>query len=230
MQQHNEDQEEHQGVDNNGSNDEDVDAILDVDDAESVNSTGAFSSIPVPKAFDLHEEEGLDQQESDSNHQSRNDNNDDNIDDNIDDESNVEISNDNVEQLLKELNLLSNNSVGDDEDKDVTNLDSITQTPNSNSTKNTNSKNQLRKAQKKQKKQERRLQREGKGDPSVGQKQCDMCSNSVDLLIRCTYDASLDWKMVCGKCWNVASGGVVDGDASHPYYRYGGLWKNRKRK
>ena len=215
MKQHSGDQEELQGVDNKGSNDEDVDAILDVDDAESVNSASAFSSIPVPKALDLLEEEDeLDQQESGSNHQSRNDNN---IDDNID-------SNDNVEQLLKELNLLSNNSDGDDEDedKDKTNMDIITP--------NTNSKNQLRKAQKKQKKQERRLQREGKGDPSIGQKQCDMCSNSVDLLIRCTYDASLDWKMVCGKCWNVASGGVVDGDASHPYYRYGGLWKNRKRK
>ena len=25
-------------------------------------------------------------------------------------------------------------------------------------------------------------------------------------------------------------GGVVDGDKSHPYYKYGGLWKNRRRK
>jgi len=40
----------------------------------------------------------------------------------------------------------------------------------------------------------------------------------------------LEWKMVCGKCWNAASGGVVDGDASHPFYKYGGLWKNRRRK
>jgi hypothetical protein len=88
----------------------------------------------------------------------------------------------------------------------------------------------LRKEEKKRKKQERRAQREGRGDESAGQKQCDMCSKSVDMLVRCTYDQSLAWKMVCGKCWNVASGGVVDGDASHPYYRYGGLWKNRRRK
>ena len=30
------------------------------------------------------------------------------------------------------------------------------------------------------------------------------------------------------KCWKVASGGVPDGDANHPHYRYGGLWKNRR--
>lgn len=63
-----------------------------------------------------------------------------------------------------------------------------------------------RKAEKKRKKQERRAQREGRGDPSSGQKNCDMCDASVDLLIRCTYDESLQWKMICGKCWNKASG------------------------
>ncbi len=63
-----------------------------------------------------------------------------------------------------------------------------------------------RKAEKKRKKQERRAQREGRGDPSAGQKNCDMCGASVNLLIRCTYDESLQWKMVCGKCWNKASG------------------------
>jgi hypothetical protein len=87
-----------------------------------------------------------------------------------------------------------------------------------------------RKAEKKRKKEERRAQRQGQGDPSAGQKQCDMCTKQVDLLIRCTYDETLDWKMVCGKCWKNASGGIVDGDALHPYYRYGGLWKNRRRK
>jgi hypothetical protein len=87
-----------------------------------------------------------------------------------------------------------------------------------------------RKAEKKRKKQERRAQRQGRGDPSAGQKQCDMCDKKVDLLIRCTYDESQQWKMVCGKCWKIASGGVVDGDGSHPYYKYGGLWKNRRRK
>jgi len=86
-----------------------------------------------------------------------------------------------------------------------------------------------RKAAKKARKAARRAQREGRADPTVGQKQCDMCSKNVDLLVRCTYDESLQWKMVCGKCWNKASGGVVDGDTKHPYYRYGGLWKNRRR-
>jgi len=85
-----------------------------------------------------------------------------------------------------------------------------------------------RKAAKRAKKAARRAQREGRGDPSAGQKKCDMCGKSVILLIRCTYDASGEWKMVCGKCWNIASGGVIDGDAQHPHYRYGGLWKNRR--
>lgn len=85
-----------------------------------------------------------------------------------------------------------------------------------------------RKAAKKEMKAARRAKREGTGDPNVGRKPCDMCSTPSDLLIRCTYDASDEWKMVCGKCWKVASGGVVDGDADHPHYRYGGLWKNRK--
>ncbi|KAI2496484.1 hypothetical protein MHU86_18025 [Fragilaria crotonensis] len=85
-----------------------------------------------------------------------------------------------------------------------------------------------RKAAKKVKKAERRAQREGNGDPMAGRKTCDMCSKSVNLLVRCTYDESLQWKMVCGTCWKNASGGVVDGDTNHPFYRYGGLWKNRR--
>ena len=80
-----------------------------------------------------------------------------------------------------------------------------------------------RKQAKKLAKQKRRAQREGRGDPSAGQKQCDVCAKSVDLLIRCTIDQTEGWKMVCGKCWNCVSGGVVDGDTAHPYYRYGGL-------
>jgi hypothetical protein len=48
-------------------------------------------------------------------------------------------------------------------------------------------------------------------------------------LVRCMYKQNqVDWEMVCGKCWNVASGGVIDGSSDHPYYRYGGLWKNRR--
>mmetsp|Transcript_8833 Transcript_8833/g.18519 ORF Transcript_8833/g.18519 Transcript_8833/m.18519 type:complete len:301 (-) Transcript_8833:132-1034(-) len=85
-----------------------------------------------------------------------------------------------------------------------------------------------RKAEKKRKKAERRAQREGRGDPSAGQKHCTICTKSVNLLIRCTYDKSGEWGMVCGKCWKDVSGGVVDGDANHPYYRYGGVWKNRR--
>jgi len=85
-----------------------------------------------------------------------------------------------------------------------------------------------RKAEKKRKKAERRAQREGRGDPTAGQKQCTICDKSVNLLIRCTYDKSGEWGMVCGKCWNGVSGGVVDGDGAHPHYRYGGLWKNRR--
>lgn len=85
-----------------------------------------------------------------------------------------------------------------------------------------------RKAEKKRKKAERRAQREGRGDPTAGQKQCTLCSKSVNLLIRCTHDKSGEWGMVCGKCWNEVSGGVPDGDDAHPHYRYGGLWKNRR--
>lgn len=44
--------------------------------------------------------------------------------------------------------------------------------------------------------------------------------------MRCQVDASGTWHMACGKCWMAASGGAVDGSASKPHYRYGGLWKN----
>lgn len=86
-----------------------------------------------------------------------------------------------------------------------------------------------RKAAKKAAKAERRAKRQGTLDYH-GQKDCDVCGKSVDLLIRCTIDVSGQWKMVCGKCWHGVSGGVVDGDAQHPHYRYGGLWKNRARR
>ena len=91
-----------------------------------------------------------------------------------------------------------------------------------------------RKAAKKEMKAQRRAQREGRNDgsvdPTAGQKQCDICAKSVNLLVRCQYDGSnYQWKMVCGKCWNHVSGGVPDGDDAHPLYRYGGLWKNRRR-
>lgn len=85
----------------------------------------------------------------------------------------------------------------------------------------------IKNAAKKLAKQQKRLKREGKSDASIGQRPCYICKNSVDFLIRCRVDASQDWKMVCNKCWPCVSGGVTDGDANHPYYRYGGVWKNK---
>ncbi|TKA64779.1 hypothetical protein B0A49_05325 [Cryomyces minteri] len=67
-------------------------------------------------------------------------------------------------------------------------------------------------------------------------KPCTLCGAPRDLLVRCQAsgrpDASTDsasaWLFVCpGACWRAVSGGVVDGDAAHPAYRYGGMWKNR---
>ncbi|KAL4436549.1 hypothetical protein ABPG75_003688 [Micractinium tetrahymenae] len=72
----------------------------------------------------------------------------------------------------------------------------------------------------------RRAQREGAADEDVGRKPCDLCSQPKDTLIRCQIDESQKWHMVCGRCWRDVSGGVVDGDATHPHYRYGGLWRN----
>lgn len=83
-----------------------------------------------------------------------------------------------------------------------------------------------RKAAKKAAKAKKRAKREGRID-DIGKKPCDLCARSVDLLIRCQIDEKLRWHMVCGKCWQKVSGGVVDGSRDHPHYRYGGLWKNR---
>lgn len=58
-------------------------------------------------------------------------------------------------------------------------------------------------------------------------KPCSLCAKAVDLLVRCRIDETKNWQMLCGRCWRQASGGVPDGDAEHPHYRYGGLWKNR---
>ena len=89
---------------------------------------------------------------------------------------------------------------------------------------------QEKKAAKKAAKAARRAKREGTAPQGTGQKACqhEGCGRSVDLLVRCQTDASNgQWLLVCGKCWRSVSGGVVDGDAKHPGYRYGGLWKNR---
>lgn len=82
-----------------------------------------------------------------------------------------------------------------------------------------------RKLAKKQAKAVKRAKRQG--TIVTGQKTCTVCSKNCDLLIRCQINASQSWHMVCGTCWKDVSGGVVDGDADHPHYKYGGLWKNR---
>merc|ERR1711871_804787 len=84
---------------------------------------------------------------------------------------------------------------------------------------------QQRKAAKKLMKAEKRARLTGDG--SDGSKLCTCCSSPSNLLIRCRIDETKAWHMVCGKCWQKVSGGVPDGDAAHPHYCYGGLWKNR---
>ena len=64
--------------------------------------------------------------------------------------------------------------------------------------------------------------------PEAAYKPCHLCIGAHPLLIRCRIDASGAWRMVCGKCWKKVSGGVTDGDAAHPHYVYGGLWKARR--
>ena len=132
----------------------------------------------------------------------------------------IETMGDQIEGL--DINSLANDDVGSDNDINNEDDQDIELDPNAQ-------RKAERKAAKKARKAARRAEREGRGDPTAGQKECDMCSKSVDLLVRCKHKESRgEWEMVCGKCWNVASGGVVDGDASHPEYQYGGLWKNRR--
>lgn len=96
---------------------------------------------------------------------------------------------------------------------------------------NVDDKRLQRKAACKEAKRVRRAIREGKAADEVGRKICDLCSREVDLLVRCQTDDTNLWRMVCGKCWKTdeVSGGVVDGTADTPHYRYGGLWKNLKK-
>lgn len=87
---------------------------------------------------------------------------------------------------------------------------------------------QARRMQRKTVKAERRAQREcASAAVDAKRKPCEVCGRLVDLLVRCTHDSSQKWCMLCGRCWKTASGGITDGDADHPHYRYGGLWKNR---
>jgi hypothetical protein len=116
---------------------------------------------------------------------------------------------------------------------------STTEAVNNNSDSNNNKEEELvmtkkqllrkqRKDDTKKQKQERRLKREGNAAPDVGRKSCQICSTPVDMLIRCTIDETQQYKMICGSCWPSISGGIPDGNSkTHPYYNYGGLWKNR---
>jgi hypothetical protein len=67
------------------------------------------------------------------------------------------------------------------------------------------------------------------GGAAKGSKRCDKCRVFVDQMIRCRVDASRQWRMICDACWPSVSGGVTDGDDAHPFYQYGGLWKNRRK-
>jgi len=102
--------------------------------------------------------------------------------------------------------------------------------PPLNSSSHQRTERAMRKLRKKQMKADKRAKRSGTAGESVGQKACSLCSKQVDLLIRCQIDQTRKWHMVCGKCWKGVSGGVPDGDAAHPHYLYGGLWKNRTRR
>jgi len=138
---------------------------------------------------------------------------------------------DELHELLQQVDLNSDNNTNTEKDELSDNSDMVVSTEeNEEELDPVALRKKARKEAKKRKKQERRAQREGRGDKSAGQKECDVCGASVDLLIRCTIDESLDFKMVCGKCWPKVSGGVVDGDSNHPHYKYGGLWKNRRRR
>ena len=86
----------------------------------------------------------------------------------------------------------------------------------------------LRKQRAKESKRQRRLKREGKAGSEDGNKDCEKCGKSSQVLIRCQYDETKLWRLVCGTCWREVSGGVPDGRGEEfPFYRYGGLWKNR---
>lgn len=64
--------------------------------------------------------------------------------------------------------------------------------------------------------------------PSAFRKPCDVCHEPKDVLVRCQIDDTATWRFVCTKqCWKAVSGGMVDGSMDHPFYRYGGMWKNK---
>ena len=114
---------------------------------------------------------------------------------------------DDEDSIILALKFAQDTTIHDDYEDDQSTTKSISSisSPNNNTNDNIiplDAKKQQRKLEKKRKKAERRAQRQGKGDPTAGQKQCTICNTSVNLLIRCTYDKSGQWGMVCGKCWN----------------------------
>ena len=66
------------------------------------------------------------------------------------------------------------------------------------------------------------------GSPSAFRKHCDLCHEPYDVLVRCQIDGTGQWHFICPKrCWKSVSGGVIDGSSDHPFYKYGGMWKNK---
>ena len=64
--------------------------------------------------------------------------------------------------------------------------------------------------------------------PSAYHKACTLCAVPANVLVRCQIENSGIWHFVCpGKCWKQVSGGIIDGDETHPHYKYGGMWKNK---
>ena len=121
--------------------------------------------------------------------------------------------------------VIRSSSSSDNNDNNIDTIDDAVGEVNKNTSKK--AQKALRKQKAKEMKHLRRLKREGKANETVGNKDCERCSKSSDLLIRCQIDQSKTWYLVCGACWKHVSGGVVDGTQDKPHYKYGGLWKNR---
>ena len=119
-------------------------------------------------------------------------------------------------------------SDGASDDGEASDVDVIPSSPRGEGADAKDAKRDARKAAKRAAKAAKRAKRAGEDGGAGGSKPCDGCDKASDLLVRCQVDESRRWQMLCGACWKRASGGVTDGDADHPHYRYGGLWKNRR--
>lgn len=117
---------------------------------------------------------------------------------------------------------------GASDDGEASDVDVIPSSPRGEGGDAKDAKRDARKAAKRAAKAAKRAKRAGEDGGAGGSKPCDGCDKASDLLVRCQVDESKRWQMLCGACWKRASGGVTDGDADHPHYRYGGLWKNRR--